>query len=98
MATRYVVLLNFAEKGTAAVTESMACAEAFRKDVAKEGASIDALFWTLGSYDGVFILNAPDESTATALVLAFGKRYNLRTCMLRAFDTEEFNRIVGKIE
>ena len=94
---RYVVLLNFTEKGIAAVKESPVRAGAFRAAATKVGATLESLFWTHGPYDGVFILNAPDEATATALVLELGKGNNIRTCMLRAFDADEFQNVVDKI-
>ena len=95
---RYVVLLNFTGEGISAFKTLIAGVEGFRATAAENGAAIEALFWTLGNYDGVLILTAPDEATASALVLELGKTTNVRTCMLRAFDTEEFSRIVGKIE
>ncbi len=94
---RYVVLVNFTEKGVAAVNESAARADAFRATAAKAGATVEALFWTLGPYDGVFILSAPDEATAAALTLELGRSQNVRTCMLRAFDADEFKNVVQKL-
>ncbi len=94
---RYVVLLNLTGGGIAAVKDSAAWAEAFHTSAAKAGATVEALFWTLGLYDAMFILDAPDEATATALVLEIDKRNNLRSCMLRAFSTEEFSKIMGKV-
>jgi uncharacterized protein with GYD domain len=94
---RYVVLLNLAEGGVAAVKDSVAWADAFHTAAAKAGATVEALFWTLGLYDAMFLLDAPDETTATALVLEMDKRNNLRSCMLRAFSTEEFAKIMGKV-
>ncbi len=94
---RYVVLLNFTEKGMAAVKESPNRAESFRAAAAKAGASVEALFWTIGQYDGMIMLNAPDEATAAAVVLELGKGNSVRSCMLRAFDAEEFRNVLGKM-
>jgi len=95
--TRYVVLVNFTEKGIANVKDSSARAEAFRKSVAKAGGTVPAMYWTLGPYDGVVVLEAPDDATAAALVLGLGQGKNVRTTMLRAFDAKEFATVVGEL-
>lgn len=94
---RYIVLLNFTDIGIAEVKDSPARAEAFRAAVSRAGATVESLFWTVGPYDGVFILNAPDDATAAAVVLQLGKANTVRSCMLRAFDADEFKSVVGKI-
>lgn len=94
---RFVVLINFTEKGVAAIKESPARAEAFSAAAAKAGACVESLFWTMGPYDGVVILSAPDEATAAAVILQLGKTHAVRSCMLRALDAGEFRKILGKI-
>jgi uncharacterized protein with GYD domain len=44
----------------------------------------------------MFVLSAPDESTAAALVLELGKGHNVKTSMMRAFDAAEFKGIVAR--
>lgn len=95
--TRYVVLLNFTEKGIAGVKESSARSQAFRTAAEKAGATVESLYWTLGAHDGVIVLSAPDDATAAAVVLELGRSNAVRTSMLRAFDAEEFGSIVNKI-
>ncbi len=97
MMTRYVVLLNFTEKGIAAVKDSASRAGQFREAAASAGATVESLFWTLGPYDGLLVLSAPDEATAAAVVLQLGKTNQVRSCMLRAFDAEEFKAVVDKV-
>ena len=95
--TRYVVLLNFSKEGVGAIKSSVDRAREFRAAAAKVGASVESQYWTLGEYDGVFVLSAPDEATAAALVLELGRRSSVRTTMLRAFDEAEFKTIVEKV-
>ena len=94
---RYMVLLNFTEKGISGVKDSVSRAESFRSAAAKVGATVDSVFWTLGTYDGMFMLSAADEATAAAIVLDVGRTNNVKTCMLRAFDAEEFKGVVAKL-
>ncbi|MHC4444365.1 MAG: GYD domain-containing protein [Planctomycetota bacterium] len=95
--TRYVMLLNFTDKGLANIKDSPARSEAFKAAATKAGAMVESIYWTLGPYDLVVVLSASDESTAAALALDLGKLGNVRTTMLRAFDNSEFTNIVNKV-
>lgn len=94
---RYVVLLTFMEKGLANVRDSVARAEAFRHAAGKVGATVESQFWTQGAYDGMFVLTAPDEATATALILDLAGNNAVHTRMMRAFDSREFKNITDKL-
>ena len=94
---RYVMLLKFTDKGIATVKDSPTRAEAFRASAAKSGATIETQFWTLGEYDGVVVFTAPDDATASAVVLELGRHGNVATCMLRAFNASEFKEIISKM-
>lgn len=94
---RYVVLLNFTEKGIAGIKESTSRASAFASTASEAGAKVESIFWTVGQYDGVMILSAPDEATAASLVLQLGTKNTVRSCMMRAFDESEFNNVIGKM-
>lgn len=94
---RYIVLLNFTEKGVMDVKDSTKRAADFATAAASKGAKVESIFWTVGQYDGVMILSAPDEATASGLILELGMKDAVHSCMLRAFDESEFNNIVSKI-
>ncbi len=42
------------------------------------------IYWTLGQYDIVAIVDSPDELSVTALALALGSGGNVRTQVMRA--------------
>jgi uncharacterized protein with GYD domain len=54
-------------------------------------------YWTLGAFDGVIVLEAPDEATATAALLHLGTLGNIRTQTARAFDAGEMQKILGRL-
>ena len=56
-----------------------------------------AFYWTLGSYDMVSILEAPNVETVTALGLSVGKLGNVRTETLTAFDKAGMDAILKKV-
>ena len=95
--TRHLVLLSFTEQGVAGVKDSIERAGGFKDKAAKAGASVETQYWTLGPYDGAFLLSAPDEATAAALVLDLGQHANVKTTMLRAFDADEFKSVLAKM-
>ena len=94
--TRYVMLLKFTEKGLANAKESPARAAAFKAAATKAGANVEAQYWLLGEYDGISILNAPNEATATGVALNLASLGNVRTCLCRAFDEPEFKSLLAK--
>jgi uncharacterized protein with GYD domain len=58
---------------------------------------VKAFYWTLGSYDMVSILEAPNVETVTALALSVGKLGNVRTETLTAFDKAGMDAILKKV-
>jgi uncharacterized protein with GYD domain len=94
---RYIVLVNFTEQGMKQISETLNRAETFGKSAQKAGASVKSQYWTVGTFDGVLVLEAPDEQTAAALMTKLGSLGNVRTQSLRAFDRGEMEGILGKI-
>ena len=52
---------------------------------------------TMGQYDAVAIIEAPDDETIASLVLSVGGAGNLRSTTLRAFNLDEIQGILRKI-
>lgn len=94
--SKHVVLMKFTEKGMANISQSPDRAAAFKAAAEKAGVKVMTQLWTAGPYDGILVLDSPDEAAATGLVLGLGKAGNVSTCMLRAFDANEFKTVLGK--
>ena len=94
MAT-FITTVQFTEQGVKAARDTCDRAAAFRAAARKLGVKVTGLYWTLGAFDGVIILEAPDEATATAALLHLGSLGNLRTQTARAFDPAEMRKILG---
>jgi uncharacterized protein with GYD domain len=62
------------------------------------GVKIEAQLWTAGPYDGLLVLDAPDDATAAALVLGLAKQDNVSTCMMPAYDAAAFKNILAKMK
>ncbi|WP_326756265.1 GYD domain-containing protein [Streptomyces hirsutus] len=92
----YVTLLNWTDQGIRNYKDTAKRSEAFAAAAQKLEAKVLNLYWTVGSYDLVAVVEAPDEETATALLLQLGGVGNVRTTTLRAFGREEMDRIIAK--
>ena len=96
MAT-FIVLGNFTDQGIRNVKETTKRAEAFKTLGKKAGATVKEIYWTMGQYDLVTIVDAPDDQTATSLLLSVGVLGNVRSQTLRGFSAEEMGKIIGKM-
>ncbi|MER6139165.1 GYD domain-containing protein [Streptomyces sparsogenes] len=92
----YVALLSWTDQGVRNYKDTAKRAESFGSAVQKLGAKILSIYWTIGPYDLVTVLEAPDDETATAALVQLGGVGNVRSTTLRAFDREEMERIIAK--
>jgi uncharacterized protein with GYD domain len=93
---KYVTLINWTEKGASAFRDTVARAEAAKEIAGAFGGALEQIYWTMGSYDIVAIVEAPDDESASAFVLALGSQGNLRGMTLRAFSADEMKGIIEK--
>ena len=93
---RYVSLIDWTEKGAESFHETVDRFEAAQQTFEQMGVRFVDIYWTLGAHDIVGILDAPDDETATAALLAVGSLGNIRTKTLRAFSGEEMRAIIDK--
>ena len=59
----YIVLGNFTDQGIRNVKDTLKRATAFKDAAKKFGASVKSLYWTLGVYDVVTVVDAPDDES-----------------------------------
>ncbi len=96
MAT-YIALSSFTDQGIRNVKETTKRADAVKEAGRKIGVEIKAIYWTLGQYDLVVVLEASDEKAATAFALSIGAAGNVRTQTMQAFSRDEMNAILAKM-
>ena len=92
----YVSLLNFTDQGIRTVKDTIQRADSAAELAQKNGGSLQ-VYWTVGSYDLVAILEAPDDESATAFLLELGSLGNVRTTTLRAYDRDQMSSILGRL-
>jgi len=93
----YIVLGNLTDQGIRAVRESIKREDAFRNQCDKVGARVKDIYRTMGRYDVVATIEAPDDVAASSLLYAVGALGNLRTETLRAFSRQETEEAFAKL-
>lgn len=94
---RYLSLLSFTDQGIRTIDKTGERAGRFRAAVEAAGGKLTALYWAVGEFDGAFVIEVPDDATATRLLLALGKLGNVRTRTLRVYNESEFQAVLGKM-
>jgi len=93
----YILLGHYTDQGIQKVKDTLTRVDAVRVLAKKVGATVKEVYWTLGQYDTVAIIEAPDEAAMTALGLSIGALGNVRTQTLRAFTAAEIGPILTKV-
>jgi uncharacterized protein with GYD domain len=94
MAT-FITTIKFTPQGIKDIAHTTKRAAAFRASAKKRGVKVRDMYWTLGDYDGVIILEAPDDETATTALLHLGALGNVHTTTCRAFTAGEMDAILA---
>lgn len=95
--TTHIALCNFTDQGLRSIKDTTKRADAVKEAASKFGAKMTQIYWTLGQYDLVAIIEAADEASATAFALAISSAGNVRMQTLRAFSKDEMSGILAKM-
>ena len=90
-----MLLANWTDPGARNAKDTVKRARAVRELFASLGVNAREFFWTMGQYDAVLTIEAPDDETVMKAALAVTVQGNLRTTTLRAFGEQEMERVVG---
>ena len=93
----YVTLLNFTEQGISTVESSPDRIDSARELAADMGGEFQAFYLTFGRYDGVAVVEFPDDETAAEYALTIGKAGNAKTETLKAFTEAEFRDVAENL-
>src|SRR3954453_17123989 len=93
----FVSMIKFGEQGIKAIKETTKRAASIKAAAKKMGVKVTNIFWTLGEHDGLLIFEAPDDETATTMLLHLGSMGNVHTTTVRAFNAAEMDKILSKV-
>jgi uncharacterized protein with GYD domain len=94
----YVCLIQFRDQGIRNIKDTVKRGDAAIAEAQKMGMKIVEEFWTMGAYDAVVVMEAPDDETMSAFILKVGSLGNVKAQTLRAFRRNEMEGILAKIK
>ena len=93
----YVTLMNWTDQGIRNVRDTVHRREQADALAERHGAKLEQTYWTVGPYDLVTIVEAPDDESVTAMLLELGSGGNLRTTTLRAYERDQMSGILQRL-
>ena len=79
------------------IKESPSRLDAVKKLCESMNAKVEGFYLTLGRYDIVLIVDAPDAETVAKIVLAITSKGAVRTETLFAFPEKDYRRIISEL-
>ncbi len=96
MAT-YIALYRWTEKGMSGIKGSPGRLDEGRKVLAGTGVTIKEFYMTMGEYDMLIILDAPDDTTLAKAMLTLASAGNVQGQTFRAYNENEYRQIIGAL-
>lgn len=93
----YISLVNWTDQGIKNVKESPGRLDAARQLAKKYGCQMTHFFMTIGAYDMVAMLEAPDDESAAKFSLALASGGSVRTTTLKAFSEDAYRKIIAGV-
>jgi uncharacterized protein with GYD domain len=88
--------MRFTDQGIRNVKDTTRRADAEKSEAEKIGGKF-TVYWTFGKYDGIGILEAPNDEAAMEFGLRVGSLGNVRTTTLKAFTEEEIAKVINRL-
>ena len=88
----HIILYNWTDQGIGNVKDVPKRIGIFKSELEKVGTKLINEYFTFGEYDGIIILEAPDDKAIMKVMLSTGRLGNVRTKTLKAFTYNEENR------
>lgn len=98
MQKTYIALAKFTDQGLKAVKDTVRRADAAKDMASRYGVRMKDIYWTLGEYDLVVLLEADDEASLTAFNLALCSAGNVKIQTLTAFTRDQTQALLGKLQ
>lgn len=93
----YIVLYKFTQQGLADMKGAPERVKERREAAERRGIRVVGIWATLGEYDMVAVIDAPDDQAMAAAMLTQAGRGYVTTQTMRAFSEDEFAQIVSRL-
>ncbi len=91
---KYIVLVNWTDQGIKNVKNSPSRVAAVREVGKTFGCDMTELYMTIGPYDLVTMVEAPDDEALAKFMLSIASAGNVRTTTMKAFPEDTYRSIV----
>ena len=93
----YFILANWTEQGIKAIKASPKRLRAAKRLAKDCGVKFRSFHMTIGEYDMIVSVEAPNDAAVARFALALGSAGNVRTTTLKGFTEQEYREIVGSL-
>ena len=93
----FLIMGKFTPQGNKTLKQTTTRSERFREIAEKFGVKVRDIFWLMGEYDIINIVEAEDEKSVSALLFELGTWGNVTTTTLRTYTKEEMEEIFNKM-
>jgi uncharacterized protein with GYD domain len=96
---KYIILINWTDQGVRNVKDSPKRLDTARGVAKKLGAELQDFYMTMGDYDMVSHIDAPndEDETVAKFILGLATLGNVRTKTLKAFSEDEYRKIIAAL-
>jgi uncharacterized protein with GYD domain len=93
----YMTLVHYTQPGIESIKDSPARLDTAKALFKSLDAKIKSFYLAMGKYDLIVISEAPDDETATKLVLTIGSAGAIRTETFRVFTEDEYRKLISEL-
>ena len=93
----YILLVNYTDQGIRNIKDSPKRADAARELGKTLGVEMKDIYLTMGGYDLVITIEAPNDDAVAKFALVIGATGNVRSTTLRAFTEKEYRGIIDAL-
>ena len=95
---RYIILLNWTDQGIRSIKESPKRLDTARELAKSFGCELRDFYLTIGPYDMVTVLEAPDDETSAKFMLSLAANGNIRSTTLKALPEDVYRKVIGGLK
>jgi len=93
----FVILGNLTEKGIKTIKDAAKRQKQAKEIIESVGAKLLGLYYTMGKYDWLALVEGPSIEAAMKALFIFGQGGTNRTRTMVAIKAEEANKIIGEL-
>ncbi|MFX1368309.1 MAG: GYD domain-containing protein [Promethearchaeota archaeon] len=94
---KFIILGNLTQKGITTIKDAAKRQKQANEIAASFGCKIHSLYYTMGRYDWVAVVEGPDIESAMKSLFVFGRGGTNRTETLVAIPSDEAVKLIGEL-